>query len=117
MEKVEVDGEVAVLITNDYGVGWATEHSHLPNALVDVLLFHPRLVGMVMLGQRDEITYNLISELFDEELNETEREFHICTLGAKHLIIEWVPKGTLFYVDDYDGCETIVSYDRRNRIA
>ena len=94
MKKIIKDNKVAVLISPHFGGGWYTwntEHKEL--------LFHPKLVKMVEDKKSSEITEDWV-----------EKELGIKNVfcgGAKNLTIEWIDKNTAFYIDDYDGYESI----------
>lgn len=94
MEKVIRDGKVAVLISHGFGAGWYswnTEHQQL--------LFHPKLVEMVEQNRANEIT----KEWLEQELGLKD----IYCGGAINLKIHWLPVGTAFEVDEYDGAESL----------
>lgn len=104
-DKVIRDGMVAVLYSPGYGAGWSTWNSY--RGYGNVLLFDPSLVYMV------------------EEMNKVEEEdrkaswvdniVEYCTKkypegyfgGADDLQICWIPVGTQFKVNEYDGSESI----------
>lgn len=103
MEKVIKDGQVAVLYSPGYGAGWYSwnkEHKEL--------LFHPKLVAMVEAGKRAEITDAWVKENLGID---------IYTGGAEGLKIEWLPKGTAFQIEEYDGFETIQTLDDLTIVA
>lgn len=95
MEKVIRNGLVAVLISHGFGAGWYswnTEHQQL--------LFHPKLVEMVEQDRRNEI---------DNEWVKENLGIDIYADGSNGLSIYWLPVGTAFMVDEYDGAETIIT--------
>ena len=59
---------------------------------------------------------------FDEDINEEELEKFFDSIGYKDLYfsgfydcgIEKVPVGTKFFIDEYDGAESIVTYEAHN---
>ena len=92
-QKVIRDGEVAVLISPGYGAGWYswnTEHKQL--------LFHPKLVEMVEQKRQKEINEEWVKENLGID---------IYAGGADGLTICWLPIGTAFEVDEYDGSESL----------
>lgn len=97
MEKVIRDGEVAVLYSEDYGAGWSTWNGGL-----EELVFHPKLVEMVLNGRQSEINRGWLVE------NLGEKYANVCCLGAGNLTIEWLPIGTKFLITEYDGAESIL---------
>ena len=98
MEKVIRNGNVAVLVSIGYGAGWYswnTEHKEL--------LYHPKVVDMVENNRQSEI---------DEEWCEEQLGLHnIYCGGATDLTIKWIPQGTAFKIDEYDGAESIITQD------
>ena len=97
MEKVIRDGKVAVLISHGYGAGWSTWNPS--NA--EIFMFHPKLVKLVEEGRQSEIT----DAYCEEVLGIT----GIYTGGANDLVIKWLPVGTVFRIDEYDGSESLVT--------
>jgi hypothetical protein len=96
MQKKTVDGKVAVLYSPGFGAGWYSWHS------VAELLFDPKVVDMVL----------------DETSSET-IELYCKTVYGDHyyagscdLEVAWVPQGTEFVIDEYDGAETITFKDK-----
>lgn len=98
MDKVIRDGKVAVLISLDYGAGWYTWHH------MEELIYHPKLVEMVENNQQEEITEAFIAELLGI-LDEDSMPY---IGGAQDLVVRWLPVGTEFMIEEYDGSEYIV---------
>lgn len=92
MEKVIRDGKVAVLYSSGFGSGWYSGNKDYPGCLYD-----PNIVAMVEAGQHDQI----------EAYCKTRYGEHFYACGAKGLEIGWVPIGTRFVIDEYDGFESI----------
>lgn len=102
-EKVIKDGKVAVLYSPGFGAGWYswnTEHKEI--------LFHPKLVEMVEAGRATEIDDKWVKENLGID---------IYTGGAYTLKIEWLPVGTAFHIDEYDGSESIQTFESLTIIA
>jgi len=97
MQKVIRDGKVAVLISPGFGGGWHTWNH------VDELLFHPVLVNMVENGLRSDIDEAFIADL----LGIVDHASMPYLGGVEQLEIRWLPIGTEFIVEDYDGSEEI----------
>ena len=93
MEKVIRDGKVAVLISHGYGAGWYTW-----NRDYQQLLFHPKLVEMVEQNRRNEIDNQWVLENLGIEMYAG---------GSDGLKIHWLPIGTAFEIEEYDGAETL----------
>ena len=92
MEKVVKSGLVAVLISPDFGAGWSTWNSEIPE-----IIFDPVVVGMVEDGT-DSKTIEAYCEA-----KYPDGYFG----GADDLVVQWVPVGTQFRVHEYDGSETL----------
>ena len=95
MEKVIRNGDVAILISEGYGAGWYSWYKHKE------LLFHPKLVEMVEQGKANQINRKWI----EENLGIIQ---YICTEGASQLVIHWLPIGSAFEINVYDGDETLI---------
>ena len=103
MGKVVKDGKVAVLYSPAYGAGWYswnTDHKEL--------LFHPKIVEMVEQGKQADI---------DDDWVNDNLGIDIYAGGARDLRIEWLPEGTAFHVEEYDGSETITNIDSLTIVA
>ncbi|HHE3599916.1 hypothetical protein ACFHYJ_00895 [Pasteurella multocida] len=84
-------GEVAVLYSPEYGAGWSTWNGGKG-------VFTPEIVQLVL----DEAPTAAIMSKAREILGE---DFYLC--GARNLKIEWLKPGTQFYIDEYDGYESV----------
>ena len=92
MNKLIVDGKVAVLISPGYGAGWYTWNYDYPE-----ILFDPAIVKFVM------------EEKFDELMTYATLKYPEIYLGGmEQLEVAWIPEGTLFNVEEYDGAEVVV---------
>jgi hypothetical protein len=98
MEKLIVNGEVAVLYTNNFGAGWSTWNKKYPECLFD-----PEIAKMVGLG----VSPKEIQEYAEKKYGEGFDSY-----GADHLTIKWLPEGTKFYIDEYDGFEEVVTEEK-----
>lgn len=90
MERVVRDGQVAVLFSPGFGSGWYTSHR------IEELLFDPSIVLWVELEEYDKIKTYMTLRYPDLYLGRVE-----------NLHIRWIPLGTLFKIDEYDGDESI----------
>lgn len=91
MEKLVVDGKVAILYSPGFGAGWYSWNQTVPQ-----ILFDPAIVKFVEKEKFDELATYVTLKYPD-----------IYTGGMKDLKVAWIPEGTLFKVEDYDGSESI----------
>lgn len=103
MNKVIRNGNVAILYSPDYGAGWYTWNKDFPSCV-----FSPEIVEMIEQGKRDEITERYCKQLFGEAFYGG---------GAEDLEIMWLPVGTAFEIDEYDGNESITTLDKLTLVA
>ena len=96
MNKKTVDGLVAVLYSPDFGAGWYTWHN------IAELLFDPKVVDMVL--------ENVTAETIELYCREVYGDHYYG--GASDLTVAWVPPGTEFVIEDYDGNESITFKDK-----
>ena len=91
MEKLVVDGKVAVLYSPTFGAGWYTWNGDTPE-----IIFDPAIAKLV------------IEEKFDELETFLELKYpKIYKGGMMDLEVQWIPEGTLFKIVEYDGAESI----------
>ena len=91
MNKLVRDGMVAVLYSPDYGSGWYTWNREHPE-----LLFDPGIVQLIEENKWDELkTYVTLKypNIYDG--------------GIWDLRVAWIPEGSLFRINEYDGDESI----------
>lgn len=91
--KVVRDGMVAVLYSPGFGAGWYTWKS---GEYGEELIFDPMMVKYVEEGKTDEL-YAYAAMRYPDTY----------TGGLDDLSIAWVPEGTLFRINEYDGNESI----------
>jgi hypothetical protein len=96
MNKVVRDGLVAVLYSPGFGAGWFTWNTEHPE-----ILFDPAIVELVEAEKWEELRAFVILKYPD-----------IYTGGLEDLMIRWIPQGTQFQVNDYDGNENIELRDQ-----
>jgi hypothetical protein len=102
-EKYIKDGQVAVAYSPGFGAGWSTWEYN--NKLTDTLIFHPDIINMILSNKQSEIDKDWLVEHFGEEFK------NVYCGGASNLSIEWVPVGTQFRIDEYDGSEHVITLD------
>ena len=91
MEKLIRGNKVAVLISPGYGAGWYTWHFN------EELVYDPSIVEWV---ERQEL---------DKALAYIELKYpDTYTGGLEDLVVEWVPIGAKFRIEEYDGSESLV---------
>lgn len=92
MTKLEKDGKVAVMISPGFGAGWSTWNSDFR----DTLLFDAEIAQAVLDGDKAKA-----ARLAGEKCP----DFYAG--GADDLRIEWLEKGTVFEIEEYDGSESL----------
>jgi hypothetical protein len=99
MEKYIKDGKVGVLVSPGFGAGWSTwaDSAERETALMDKRLVEAALSGNVAELRR------VADELCPESYKG----------GLDDVIVEWVPVGGRFRIDEYDGSESLVAADDR----
>jgi hypothetical protein len=98
MNKLVKDGMVAVLYSPDFGAGWYTWNTKMPE-----LLFEPAIVQF------------LLDDKFDELQTYVELKYpEIYKGGMMELTVAWVPENTQFRISEYDGAESIEIKDDTN---
>jgi hypothetical protein len=98
MEKLVVDGKVAVLYSPGYGAGWSTWNTVYPE-----IIFDPAIVKLVIEKRFDEL-----------ETFVTLKYEKIYTGGLMDLEVVWVKEGRLFKIEDHDGNEFIEYKDEED---
>jgi hypothetical protein len=93
MDKVIRDGKVAVVFSPGHGAGWWTRNKDLPE-----IIFDPNIVHYVELEDQDSLRAYMELKYPDVYLS----------AYSLDLAIMWLPEGTEFKIDEYDGAETIV---------
>ena len=93
-EKLIKDGQVAVIVSPGYGAGWSTWNPEYGEKIV----FDPVLAQMILdkksNAELEEYVETVYPGAYSGGLGEAE--------------VEWVPVGTRFKIDEYDGYESIV---------
>ena len=92
MDKVIRDGKVAVLYSPGYGAGWFSCNSEHP-----ACLFDPDIVEAVLANDRGKAR-DLATQKFGAGFYAG---------GARDLKVKWIPEGTKFEIEEYEGNESI----------
>jgi hypothetical protein len=93
MEKVIRDGKVGVIISPDYGAGWSTWNPEYPE-----IMFDPNLINFVEKAEWDKLKAYM-------ELKYP--EVFVSEYGLD-LVVEWLPVGAEFKIEEYDGAESLI---------
>ena len=90
-EKYIKDGKVAILVSPGYGAGWSTwEKAELS--------YDRRIVKKFLEGaSADEMSLYLNSIGYD----------HVYMGGYRQLTVVWLPVGTKYIIEEYDGSECL----------
>lgn len=96
-KRYDEEGRVAVLISPGFGAGWST----WGRSDSEALLFDSRLVDAI-LAEMPEAEFVAYCESlgYDHYMG-----------GAEDLRVEWLEPGTRFVVEEYDGSESIRTFD------
>jgi hypothetical protein len=92
MNKIERGGLVAVLVSPGYGAGWSTwNDEHKVTLCMDA---------------------DIVQAVLDNDLAKAEEIAKqkcpgIYTGGCRALEVRWVPKGSTFEINEYDGSESL----------
>jgi hypothetical protein len=103
-DKVVRDGKVAVLVSPGYGAGWYTWNEAHPE-----LLFLPRVVEMVLNQASHYDIVDYVESIYGED--------DVYTGGASDLKVVWVPQGSQFRIEEYDGSESLKLKDSEDWIT
>ena len=96
-KRYDENGNVAVLISPGFGAGWSSWGS----AEREALLFDSRLVDAVLTKMPLEEFITLCEGLGYDNYKG----------GAGDLTVVWLEPGTRFMIDEYDGSESIRTFD------
>ena len=107
MNKVIRDGKVAVLYSPGFGSGWYTWNTLRgdDDEQCIQLIFDPVLVELV--EKRNGDNYDEITDAIKKRGEEILPEGYFG--GACDLEIKWLPVGTKFRIEEYDGSESITT--------
>lgn len=97
IEKFIKDGKVAVVYSTDFGAGWYTWNLSVENS--EHLLFDKIIVENVLKNDMQS-AYNRAEEICPDGY-----------IGSQNLAVKWLPVGTKFRINEYDGCETVETID------
>jgi hypothetical protein len=92
IERLEKDGLVAVVYSPGFGAGWSTWNSEQG----ELLALDKDIAQAVMDGDLKRAAEIAKQKAPDTYLG-----------GADDLTIRWIPKGTAFHINEYDGNESV----------
>lgn len=96
-DRIVRDGrEACVLVSPGFGAGFVTWCD-------GVSPFEPKIVALVLAGQQ-----HLLAAADPQQVAEMLGAEHVCLLGVWNLEIAYVPLGTQFRIDEYDGSESLI---------
>lgn len=100
MSKLTRDGKVAVIVSPGYGAGWSTWNGDYPGIDTNAELAQCILEG----GDRHAVAGRLFPDAYRG--------------GLDKAVVEWLPEGTQYIIDEYDGSESIqTAHETRWRTA
>ncbi len=97
--------EVAIIISQGYGSGFSTWSSG-GNMEREKSLAEP-------------VAFNCPNAFYENlsDINGKSFEDNKAIIDFKDLIIEWIPEGSAYSIDEYDGMETLVTINSLTEIA
>lgn len=99
MEKLVKNGCVAVLVSHGYGAGWYTWEGD------ERMLYDPVLAEILESG-------DYIEGYTDKLIEVAKQRYPDAYLGGINgLTVHWVPVGSKFRIEEYDGSESLVFED------
>lgn len=99
MDKVVDNGSVAIIIAPTYGSGWFTWYGK------EEMLYDPVVVDLIQKNNNFDYDQAEIYNQFTKHIQEKygiEDYFNI-----DDLTIVWVDEGKEFFIDEYDGAESV----------
>jgi len=112
MEKLERDGQVAVLISRGYGAGWSTWNDDYPQ-----MLFDPFIAQVISESTNDDPEYRITASVYQKLMTYCALKYPDAYLGGlADLVVVWLPRGEVFRVEDYDGSESIQTIEKTSWI-
>lgn len=96
VRKLVRKGKVAVIVSPGYGAGWSTWAT-------DRNVAFDREIALAILGE-SKVPLDELAEL----KYGVDSDNYSYTGGLSQAKVEWLPKGTRFRIDEYDGFETLV---------
>ena len=94
------DGDkVAIVYSFGYGAGWSTWNSKYEEAMI----FDPDMATAILAKVSTEELLSIAKEKYPNA--------YLGGVSSVEMTVEWLPKGTPFYIHEYDGSESIKTGD------
>lgn len=103
-KRYDDQGLVAVLISPGFGAGWSTWCS--VDSQREAMLFDSRLVDYILQTGTQGLGEYAESLGYDTYMG-----------GAEDIRIEWLEPGTRFLIEEYDGSESLRTFDDLRYVA
>ena len=91
MEKVIKDGKVGVLVSPGFGAGFSTWGAPIE------AIFNPTLIELVQ-QQKVQEAIDFVEKTWED----------VYSGGVQDLVVVWVPEGSEFIIEEYDGSESLM---------
>lgn len=92
VDKLIIEDEVAVLVSHGYGAGWYSWDGD------EAALFDPVLAQALLDGKPDDEITRIAKQRYPNQY----------LGGLDGLTVHWVPLGTRFRIEEYDGSESLM---------
>lgn len=101
-------GQIAVLVSHDFGAGWSTWDDHGIDLATDKRIVEKYIeLSKTDMLRKIDISGSPEEKAFEEWLASIGYK-GVYVGGFADCVIEWVDKGTPIRIDEYDGFETLV---------
>jgi hypothetical protein len=91
-KKYVKDGKIAIMVSSGFGAGWYTWNTDLGEALI----FDRDLIELILADKRGE-AFQLAELKYPSAYKG----------GFDDIEIQWLPEGSQFTIEEYDGSESI----------
>lgn len=103
MRKVVRNGKVAVIYSPGSDSGFYTWNKETEG--IEELIYLPELVDLIEQGELSQLTIKHVIDKYSSIDSNTLEWIN------SNLTLIWLPEGTIFNIEDYDGAEYIVIKD------
>lgn len=100
MNKLIKDGKVAVLVSPGYGAGWST-WCYGSREQKEIMCMDAEIVQAFLDKNQPEVARLVELKVPGSYIG-----------GYEDLKIQWVPVGTAFRIEEYDGSESLQEFDK-----